>query len=208
MQAFLNFIKRAPVIKINGKFYKPYDIYGEVGSKSTITDYQFLTVGSTACDLFYENLDLTPEGVNGSSDLILGTPGPETFMLEWSYNRHQLGLREIFSECRAKIPAIRPVLKDAPYHMFAIPYSDNLTLFEGNTVKCVTNKSVAINAAQAIAQQAGAGVVYDVQLLPYCPGLCKLCKEHRCACRSGKGIRCRKLGGLLYRNNRNRSYPL
>ena len=169
MQAFLNFVKRAPVIKINGKFYKPYDIYGEVGNKSTITDSQFLTSGSTAFNLFYDNLDLTPQGVDGNHDLIVGNPGPETFMLEWSYNRHQLGLREIFSKCEAKVPTIRPVLKDAPYHMFAIPYSDDLTLFEGDTVKCITNKSVAINAAQAIAQQAGAGVVYDVQLLPYCP---------------------------------------
>ena len=169
MQAFLNFVKRAPVIKINGKFYKPYDIYGEVGSKSTITNSQFLTIGSTAYNLFYDNLDLTPQGVDGNYDSIIGNPGPDTFMLEWSYNRHQLGLREIFSNCKAKVPAIRPVLKDAPYHMFAIPYSDNLTLFEGDTVKCITNKSVAINAAQAIAQNAGAGVVYDVQLLPYCP---------------------------------------
>lgn len=172
MQAFLNFVKRSPVIKINGKFYKPYDIYGEIGSKSTITDFQFLTSGSTAFNLFYDNLDLTPQGVYDgpkNTDLIVGDPGPDTFMLEWSYNRHQLGLREIFSKCRAKVPSIRPVLKDAPYHMFAIPYSDNLTLFEGDTVKCVTNKSVAINAAQAIAQNAGAGVVYDIQLLPYCP---------------------------------------
>lgn len=169
MQAFFNFIKRAPIIKINGKFYKPYDKYGETGTKSTTTDSQFLVRGSTAFDLFYDNLNLTPQGVTESRDLILGTPGPETFMLEWSYNRHQLGLREIFAECKAKIPANTPVLKDAPYHMFAIPYSDDLTLFEGDTFKCVTNKSVAMNAAQALAQQAGAGVVYDIQLLPYCP---------------------------------------
>lgn len=103
------------------------------------------------------------------ADRIDGDPGPETFKLEWSYNRHQLGLREIFAQCKAKIPANTPVLKDAPYHMFAIPYSDDLALYEGNTLKCVTNKSVAMNAAQALAQQAGAGVVYDIQLLPYCP---------------------------------------
>lgn len=53
--------------------------------------------------------------------------------------------------------------------MFAIPFSDDLALYEGNTLKCVSNKSAAMNAAQALAQQAGVGVVYDVQLLPYCP---------------------------------------
>ena len=168
MQAFFNFVKREPVIKIGDKYYKPYDRYGDMGAKSTITDQSFISLGSTAYDLFYDGLDLTPAGIDGN-DNIQGTPGAETFKLEWSYNRHALGLREIFSECKAKIPASVPVLKDAPYHMFAIPFSDNLALYEGDTLKCVTNKSVAMNAAQALAQQAGVGVVYDVQLLPYCP---------------------------------------
>jgi hypothetical protein len=53
--------------------------------------------------------------------------------------------------------------------MFAIPFSDDLALYSGDTLHCVTNKSVAMNAAQALAQKSGAGVVYDVQLLPYCP---------------------------------------
>jgi hypothetical protein len=168
MQAFFNFVKREPVIKIGTKYYKPYDKYGDIGGKSTVTDQSFISVGSTAYDLFYNGLDLTPAGIGGD-DKIVGTPGPETFKLEWSYNRHALGLREIFSQCKAKIPATIPVLKDAPYHMFAIPFSDDLTLFEGDTVKCVTNKSVAMNAAQTLAQKAGAGVIYDIQLLPYCP---------------------------------------
>ena len=168
MQSFFNFVKREPVIKIGNKYYKPYDKYGDTGSKSTIVNESFISLGSTAYDLFYNGLDLTPKATIGT-DNIQGNPGPETFKLEWSYNRHALGLREIFSECKAKIPAQVPVLKDAPYYMFAIPFSDNLALYEGNTLKCVTNKSVAMNAAQALAQQAGAGVVYDIQLLPYCP---------------------------------------
>ena len=168
MQAFFNFVKREPVIKIGSRYFKPYDRYGDIGAKSTVTDQSFISLGSTAYDLFYNGLDLTPAGIGGN-DNIQGTPGAETFKLEWSYNRHALGLREIFSECKAKIPATVPVLKDAPYHMFAIPFSDDLALYEGNTLKCVSNKSVAMNAAQALAQQAGVGVVYDVQLLPYCP---------------------------------------
>lgn len=171
MQAFFNFIKRKPVIKIGSKFYIPYDKYGEDGAKSTCADEHQLSVGSSAYDLFNTTLDRTLNDPITSSFIyyIDGTANIDTFKLAWSYNRHQLGLREIFSECKAKIPTSTPVLKDAPYHMFAIPYSDDLALYEGDTLKCVTNKSVAINAAQALAQQAGAGVVYDVQLLPYCP---------------------------------------
>ena len=169
MQAFFNFVKRQPIIKIGNKYYKPYDKYGSENTKATITNYSYVTLGSTTYDLLYEGLDLTPAGFFGDHDVILGTPGAETFKLEWSYNRHALGLREIHTKCKAKIPISTPVLKDAPYHMFAIPFSDDLALYEGDTLKCVTNKSVAINAAQKLAQQAGSGVIYDIQLLPYCP---------------------------------------
>ena len=168
MQSFFNFIKREPVIKIGSKYYKPYDKYGEIGAKATVADESFISIGSTAYDFILRNFNRHPYS-NGGVDNIIGDPGPETFKLEWSYNRHALGLREIFTGCKAKVPATVPVLKDAPYHMFAIPFSDDLALYEGNTLKCVTHKSVAMNAAQALAQQAGVGVVYDVQLLPYCP---------------------------------------
>lgn len=169
MQEFFNYIKRSPVIKIGTKYYKPYDRYADDGAKATKTDTSFVNAGSTTFDLLYSNLNLDPQDDDGSYEHIIGTPNSDTFKLEWSYNRHQLGLREIFTGCKAKIPATVPVLKNAPYHMFAIPFSDDLALYEGDTLKCVTNKSVAMNAAQALAQQAGAGVVYDVQLLPYCP---------------------------------------
>ena len=169
MQAFFNFVKREPVIKIGNKFYKPYDKFGGDGAKSTVNDSSYITIGSTLYDAFLGGIDRTIEELGGYMEYIAGNPRENTFKLEWSYNKHALGLREIFAECKAKIPANTPVLKDAPYHMFAIPFSDDLALYEGNTLKCVTKKSVAINAAQALAQQAGAGVVYDIQLLPYCP---------------------------------------
>lgn len=168
LQKFFDYVNGNPTVKIGTKYYKPFDKFGGEGAKSTITNSSFITLGSTAYDLMYNGLDLTPSGEVGE-DVIEGTPGPETFSLEWSYNKHALGLREIFSECKAKVPVTVPVLKDAPYHMFAIPYSDDLAIYDGNTLHCVTNKSVAMNAAQALATNAGAGVVYDIQLLPYCP---------------------------------------
>lgn len=170
LQEFFNFVKRQPIIKIGAKYYVPYDIYGDTGDKSTKADSINATVGSTAFDLLYNNINLTwVDEFSGKTEVIEGMPGPETFRVEWSFNRHSLGLREIFAGCKAKIPATQPVLKDAPYHMFAIPFSDDLAIYSGDTLHCVTNKSVAMNAAQAIAQKAGVGVVYDVQLLPYCP---------------------------------------
>ena len=166
-QAFDNYIGIKRIIKVGNKFYKPINAFA---NNSNYTNEYHLSVGSSPFNLFYNNLDLTPAGeAQGSHDLIEGTPGPQTFWVQYSFERRALDFEEQYSTCKAKKPANIPYLKDAPYYMFAIPYSNDLALYSGNTLHCVTNKSVAMNAAQAMAQKAGVGVVYDVQLLPYCP---------------------------------------
>lgn len=74
--------------------------------------------------------------------------------------------------------------------MFCIPYSDDLTIWNGDT-KLVekTSKTIAINIAQAITQQEGIGNVYDIQLLPYCPVTKQIIK--------GEKI---DVAGLIYNN--------
>lgn len=63
------------------------------------------------------------------------------------------------------IPAVRRFTYDAPYDVFAIPYSDNFTF---NGIKC--SKSIAMAVAMSIgAQYSGDNLLYDLQLLPYCP---------------------------------------
>lgn len=63
------------------------------------------------------------------------------------------------------IPAVRRFTYDAPYDVFAIPYSDN---FKFNNITC--NKTIAMSVAMGIATDyAGVGTLYDIQLLPYCP---------------------------------------
>lgn len=56
---------------------------------------------------------------------------------------------------------------DAPYNIFAIPYGD-VTLKDAGVTKVTSNKEVAINVANALIQNMGA-ILYDIQLLPYCP---------------------------------------
>lgn len=80
----------------------------------------------------------------------------------------QEGLETTYS-----IPTNRYNLLDAPYDMFAIPYGDNLTIkntgnSNWNDIK--SNASLAFNTAMSIASKyQGAGFLYDIQLLPYCP---------------------------------------
>lgn len=61
-------------------------------------------------------------------------------------------------------------LNDAPYDMFCIPYSDDLIINNGNALLCQANKELAFQTALALGRDyMGAGYIYDIQLLPYCP---------------------------------------
>lgn len=61
------------------------------------------------------------------------------------------------------IPPTRNVLIGEPYDMFCIPYGD----FKCKDFTC--NKEMGLAAARTLAVAGLGSVVYDVQLLPYCP---------------------------------------
>lgn len=167
IKQLVSYTKARPIIKVGTKYYKVIDEFDDFGNATTIVDNP--TVNGDMSNLMWEHLNKTPMD-QVAFDVISGTVGPETFKFNVSYNKHKLGFTQIYQTCTAHVPAAAPLLQDAPYHMFAIPYSDDLTLFSGNSIHCNrTKKSVAIAAAQAIATKAGAGAVYDVQILPYCP---------------------------------------
>ena len=167
IKKLVSYTKARPVIKIGNQYYKVIDEFDEFGNSTSVVDNP--TVNGDMSNLMWEKLNKTPYG-GEAHDVISGTIGPETFKFNVSYNKHKLGFMPIYETCTAHVPASVPLLQDAPYYMFAIPYSDDLTLFSGDQIHCNrTKKSVAIAAAQAIATSAGAGAVYDVQVLPYCP---------------------------------------
>ena len=167
IKKLVSYTKAGPVIKVGNQYYKIIDEFDEFGNATSLVDNP--TVNGDMSNLMFEHLNKQPAGAIGH-DTISGTVGPETFKFSVSYNKHKLGFTQIYETCTAHTPASAPLLQDAPYYMFAIPYSDDLTLFSGDQIHCNrTKKSVAIAAAQAIATSAGAGAVYDVQILPYCP---------------------------------------
>ena len=167
IKKLVSYTKAEPIIKVGNQYYKVIDEFNEFGNSTSVVDNP--TINGDMSNLMLEHLYREPAGFQGH-DIITGTVGPETFKFSVSYNKHKLGFMHIYETCTAHVPAAVPLLQDAPYYMFAIPYSDDLTLFSGNNIHCNrTKKSVAIAAAQAIATSAGAGAVYDVQVLPYCP---------------------------------------
>ena len=167
IKKLVSYTKAGPVIKVGTKYYKVIDEFDQFGNATPLVDNP--TVNGDMSNLMLEHLNKQPAGSIGH-DVISGTVGPQTFKFNVSYNKHKLGLMPIYASGVAHVPSAAPLLQDAPYYMFAIPYSDDLTLFSGNQIHCKrTKKSVAIAAAQSIATKAGAGAVYDVQILPYCP---------------------------------------
>lgn len=106
------------------------------------------------------------------------------FVLMYELPQLRLSLHEIPSttELSVYIPGkkesetigvkdLRPGLTDAPYDMFCMPYMEGtLTLKQVLTdITANVNKEMALAIAQNLALEFGNSVIYDLQLLPYCP---------------------------------------
>ena len=112
--------------------------------------------------------------LNNLKDGILqGSPNSESYVLQYSTRTLYLTLEKIeeFSGS-VTIQKNRYHLTDAPYDMFAIPYSDDLKIYQNGTEIVQTSKEIAFNFAMNFARTYGIGsgkTLYDVQMLPYCP---------------------------------------
>lgn len=65
------------------------------------------------------------------------------------------------------VTTYRNHLVDQVYDMFAIPYGPLVVKSGANTYTC--NKDIGLAIAQAFVTTLGSDVVYDLQMLPYCP---------------------------------------
>lgn len=103
---------------------------------------------------------------------IIGTP----FSVSLTTECYTMNVEDIYPDMlRGSISTSAYTLIDAPYGMFAIPYPQvgqnivikNTASGEGNIV---VNAESSMRIAQAIAKKyKGGQVLYDLQLLPYCP---------------------------------------
>ena len=105
--------------------------------------------------------------------ILQGSPNSESYVLRYSTRTLYLTLEKIeeFSGS-VTIQKNRYHLADAPYDMFAIPYSDDLKIYQNGAEIVQTSKEIAFNFAMNFARTYGIGsgkTLYDVQMLPYCP---------------------------------------
>ena len=108
------------------------------------------------------------------SNVVNGTPNSSTFAIRTYGAKYDVTLTELAGyggdSYKITIGSDRYHLNDAPYDMFAIPYSDNLDILKNGTKLFTSNKLLAFQAVMALVRKyQAAGYIYDVQLLPYCP---------------------------------------
>lgn len=101
-------------------------------------------------------------------------PDDHTFEFQVKYYTYRIKLVEDSNlQTSYNIQTSRYHLNDAPYDMFAIPYGDNLLIKNTgaeNWTDFTSSSELAFSTAMSIAQKyQGAGLLYDIQLLPYCP---------------------------------------
>ena len=94
------------------------------------------------------------------------------YQLTYTSNKYQIELIEQFDlETTYNITGNKLITTDAPWNIFAIPYSDTLVIKDGSDDSIIlenTSKDVSISVAMAMqAQQASR--IHDIQILPYCP---------------------------------------
>lgn len=126
----------------------------------------------TNSNLFLSMKQISDQVKNNGA--IIGNPNNKSFALISSNYAYTIELEELTIEeliYDMATPA-KLITTDAPYNIFAIPYGeiDAYTFGEGGGEQtlCRTSAEIAINAAMAI-QKNNPGIVYDIQILPYCP---------------------------------------
>lgn len=132
-------------------------------------------------------VQFTPTGFDGS---IGSAVDPIYFDIFSRNSQDRVGFSYLYAIDNVKVPSLEDVtssvitaktfisanrfhLTDAPYDMFCMPYSDKLKIknsLQTNFEGIISSKQLALDVAQSlISKYAGAGQVYDAQILPYCP---------------------------------------
>lgn len=135
----------------SGKYYKISVV--KTGSTTTMDITPFSNLDNTLRDIMDRN-----------NWLVSATRSPMSLYV--SAPVYSIRLTEVKSQTLSyNIPQRRNFTLDAPYDIFAIPYSDEFeTTVEGATYK--SSKDIALAVANSMGSDTH---VYDIQLLPYCP---------------------------------------
>lgn len=146
--------------------------------KPTLTQSNPSSYVASGTNLFTNLSTIISNGIQLTSDrvykIITGNPTSQSFKVGYSQTHCsiELELITVSSGFTTTLRKERPILLDAPYCMFAIPFGDDYKVKFGNYTYKV-EKQNAFSLAMGIATSLGGlgenTKIYDLQLLPYCP---------------------------------------
>lgn len=136
----------------NAKYYKI--AVEQVGTYKKMDITKNSNLDNTLCKILTDNYWVITSSTRSPMILYLGAAS------------YRIRLTEIFPQSLTyNIPQLRNFTLDAPYDIFAMPYSDEFeTTVEGTVYK--SSKDIALAVANSMGENP---FVYDLQLLPYCP---------------------------------------
>ena len=106
-------------------------------------------------------------------DSVTGNTSSIVYVNEYSYKTVDVALTEIPGvDVNFTISTTRRSLKDQPYDMVCFPYKDqegNIASIKVNSVSKTYDADAMLGIATNLITTYGSSVVYDVQILPYCP---------------------------------------
>lgn len=105
-----------------------------------------------------------------ASGILKNDPNGYSFKQDVRYQEFKITLTEVSSASGTiTLPVGRYKTNDSTYDMFCMPYAD-VAIYANGDEKYIQKKDISLAAATGLARQYyGAGVVYDLQLVPFCP---------------------------------------
>ena len=98
-----------------------------------------------------------------------GTANTLTYFVAPTYYEYTLELTPVYQYAGVKLDTSIYELNDQPYYMFCMPYTNNITVTKGSTIKYQMSKEVSISLATQFAANVGTSNIFDLQILPFCP---------------------------------------
>lgn len=158
----------APSIKYLSDYFK--DRYYSIGGRLyhiEITFDEKIYISSKVDTSYSNNI------MGDLSDYFEYTSGSianSSLSFTYIYDNANVLIKEITRNVSTDIPgSTRSKLTDAPYCMFCMPYGDIPVYKNSATAEYTTNKEYNLAIANNMTPVLSTEVVYDIQILPYCP---------------------------------------
>lgn len=158
----------APSIKYLSDYFK--DKYYSIGERLYHVEITFneKIYSSSKVDISYSNNIMGDLG--DYFEYTSGSIANSSLSFTYIYDNANVVIKEITRNVSTDIPgSTRSKLTDAPYCMFAMPYGNIPVYKNSTTAEYTTNKEYNLAIANNMAPVLSDEVVYDIQILPYCP---------------------------------------